>query len=37
MIQAERGVGDSALGDGVGSCGLVAGKLGALLQDNIKS
>lgn len=37
MIQAVRGVGDSALGDGVGSCGLVTGKLGAFLQDTVKS
>ena len=37
MIQATRDVDDSALGDGVGSCSLAAGKLGAFLQDNVKS
>ena len=36
MIQATRDVDDLALGDGVGSCSLAAGKLGAFLQDNVK-
>lgn len=37
MIQAVRDIDDWALGDGVGSCSLAAGKLGAFLQDDVKS